>query len=139
MAEFDSGWTQVFKFNAIIYTVILTMSGVSLLALAVPGLSAGILCCTNCAILPLIAAMILTGIRRLNTDGDLCASSPAISDAETNETFADNGATLKALFIAQCVLYLPMLCCFNCGFQLTFIGDIANYEEKGIDDGYVMR
>ena len=96
----ETGWTQVFRFNAIMYTIIVSFVGVAMLCLAVPACSGVTLCCAFCAVTPLFAAIILTGVRRFNSNGDLCASSTAISNSETLETFMDNAATLKALFIA---------------------------------------
>ena len=104
------------------------MTATSLLALCIPGVSAVLMCCGNCTICPLVAAMILTGIRRLNDNGALCAQSTAISEADTGATFEDNGATMRALFIAQCVMYIPTFCCFNFGFQFSLVGDAANNQ-----------
>ena len=109
--SFESGWTQVFAFNAIVYAISIAFAGIALVTLWIPMCSACIICGNACLFFPLLAALIMTGIRRLNTTGSLCAYSASISDPATAETFADNGATMKALFIAQCVLQIPMFCC----------------------------
>ena len=127
--DFNSGWTQVFKFQAILYTILVCMTVLSFVALFIPGVSVVLLLCVNCAIIPALAAIILTGIRRMNLDGSKCARSLAITEPDTGATFADNGATLRALFIAQCVMYLPTLCCLNCGFKMTLWGDLVNADQ----------
>ena len=68
----------------------------------------------------LVVAMIVTGIRRLDVDGEYCATSTAISEPDTGATFADNATALKTLFIAQCIMYIPTLCCFNIAHIYTF-------------------
>ena len=118
LPAFESGWTQVFRFQRILYTIMLSMAASTILSLCIPMISAFCMCCVNCAACPLVAAMILTGIRRLNADGETCAESLAIVE-EDGTTFSDNGATLRALFIAQCVMYIPTLCCFNCSLMLS--------------------
>ena len=115
VGAYESGWTQVFKFQAIMYTIIVSLTGAAVLVLCVPAASGFCLLCVNCAICPLIAAIIMTGIRVLNTNGKECAIQTAISDPLTGETFADNGATAKALFITQCALHIPTVICFNVG------------------------
>ena len=127
---YTSGWTQVFKFQAILYAIIVSLTAFSVLVLWLPVVSGVCMCCVNCAVCPLVAAIILTGVRVLNSNGKTCTYSQAISDVETGETFSDNGATMKALFIAQCALHIPTLICFNVGLQLTFYGDAANASEK---------
>ena len=115
VAPYSSGWTQVFKFQAIMYTIIVSLLGAGLVVLCVPVMSCFCLICVNCAICPMVAALIMTGIRVLNTNGKECSYQQAISNPETGETFADNWSTAKALFIAQCALHIPIIICFNVG------------------------
>ena len=115
LPAFESGWTQVFKFQAIFYTVFVPIACLSLLGLFYAHALLASVTCVNVAMCVLAAAMILTGVRRLNADGQLCANSTAVSEPDTGATFADNATTLRALFIAQCVMYLPTCCCFNIG------------------------
>ena len=112
-ALYESGWTLVFKFQAILYMTLLCMSGLSLLALCIPGISCCLMCGMGCSYCPTIAAIILTGVRLLN-DNHLCRRSTAVSDADTGATFADNGETMRALWIAQCVLFLPTFYVLGC-------------------------
>ena len=74
VASFETGWTQVFKFQAIMYTIIVTLTSLAVLVLFVPTASGFCLLCVNCAICPLIAAIIMTGVRVLNTNGKVCAA-----------------------------------------------------------------
>ena len=115
VAPYSSGWTQVFKFQAIMYTIIVSLISAAVLVLCVPVMSGCCLLCVNCAICPLIAAIIMTGVRVLSSNGKECSYQHAISNPETGETFADNWSTAKALFIAQCALHIPTLICFNVG------------------------
>ena len=129
--SFDTQWTQVYKFNAIMYTILVSFSAVSLLCLAVPACSGVVLCCVQCAICPLFAAVVLTGVRRLNSTGASCALSTDIVGTEdgVDVTFADNAATLRALFIAQCVMHLPTVCCLTFAMQFSIMGDAGNASE----------
>ena len=68
-ATFESGWTQIFKFNAIVYAIFIGFSGVALVTLWVPLCSAFVLCCNTCLFLPLMVAVIMTGVRRLSAAG----------------------------------------------------------------------
>ena len=69
MRDYESGWTQVFKFQAILNMIFLCISGLSLFAMCVPGVSCCLMCCGNCLGCPMLAAIILTGIRGLNSNG----------------------------------------------------------------------
>ena len=112
------------------YTIIVAFVGFSLICLALPAFSSIALCCVSCAVCPLVAAIILTGVRRLNSNGKICAMSTEISNVETNETFQDNASTLKALFIAQCAMHIPTVICFACSMQLSAAGDSVNASER---------
>ena len=83
-----------------LYAIMISITSCSMVSLVLPAVSAVCMCCVNCSIIPLIGAIVMTGVRRLNDDGKLCAASTAISSVETGETFAENGATMRALFIA---------------------------------------
>lgn len=103
--EFTTGWTQVYKFNAIMYTIIVCFAFCGMFCLAVPMASCCGVCCIQIAIFPLIVAIIITGVRTLNATGKACSLSTEI--VSEGVTFGDNGATLKALFITQCVMHVP--------------------------------
>ena len=110
-----TGWTQVFHFNMILYKLYMTMTILSCFCIWIPAFMILGLGCMTCLGFPLFAAVILAGIRRLNSVGDLCAASTEVSSLTDGTTFADDAASLKALFIAQCALHIPMLCCIYCG------------------------
>ena len=125
MPAFDSGWTQVFKFHAILYTMIIPMTCLSLIGSCIPQASQASMFCVNWSMCLLVVAMIVTGIRRFNVDGEYCATSTAISEPDTGATFADNATALRTLFIAQCIMYIPTLCCFNFAHIYTFFGVVS--------------
>ena len=55
----------------------------------------------------------MTGIYRFLLEGNLCA---VITDeVSTGVTFADDANLLKALFNAQCIMYVPLIICFTAG------------------------
>ena len=72
VAPYSSGWTQVFKFQAIMYTIIVSLTGAAVLVLFVPTASGFCLLCVNCAICPLVAAIIMTGVRVIGSNGKEC-------------------------------------------------------------------
>ena len=122
-----TGWTQAFKFQAILYTIMVTIYSVSILSLCIPFVNQCIMCCQICTICPMVAAIILTGVRRLNTSGSVCAANTTdIVDTETGDTFATNGQTMKAIFIAQCVMYLPTVIAASVSIQLSIMGEAMN-------------
>ena len=83
----------------------------------------------------LVVAMIVTGIRRLDVDGEYCATSTAISEPDTGATFADNAKTLRALFIAQCAMFIPTCCCFNMAHAVPII-DYMNHRKDVKEEEY---
>ena len=121
LPAFESGWTQVFKFQAILYTVLVFGACLSLLGLFYPHALLASVTCVSVAMCLLAAAIIMTGVRRLNADGQLCADSTAVSEPGTGATFKDNAKTLRALFIAQCVLYFPTCGYFIIGYFFAML------------------
>ena len=67
--SFKSGWTQMFAFNAIVHAILIAFIGVAMVTLWVPLCIAFVLCCNACVFIPLLVALIMTGVRRLNTTG----------------------------------------------------------------------
>ena len=37
-------------------------------------------------------------------------------------TYSDDAAKIKKLFIAQCVMFIPLACCMSCGMMSAFFG-----------------
>ena len=115
----NSKWTVLLAFNAILYLVLgssicLLLCGTFLFPFWICG------CCGitfgGCAHL---AALIVTGVFRFNSEGESCAKSTAIVQP-SDETFEVHGERIKALFISQCVLYI---CFGSCaGFMLGASG-----------------
>ena len=72
----------------------------------------------------------MTGVKRFNMLGGKCADSTAIVDPATGETFQDNAATMKSLFISQMLLQLPYMCCLGISAVASVAGDAQHSNEK---------
>ena len=121
-ANFTTDWVMIYRYNAIMYTILLSFVVGSCLCLFVPPVMFGGICCFMCAGLPTIAAIIMTGIRRFSYEGNMCALSTDVVGEDL--TFADDAGTLKAVFIAQCAMHVPTFICFMVGFQINLLGTI---------------
>lgn len=120
-------WSIVFKLNAIVYILmaasnsLMVVGAWNVYARALAGCTGCLLACAN------LAAIIVTGVFRFNTAGQLSALSLTPSkynpDAyvdpdheimpqgylSDDRTFNSDAAVIMGLFIGQCVY-----CCFNC-------------------------
>ena len=77
------------------------------------------LCCGNCAV---FACLIVTGVFRYSTEGNLCADTVQFAAVpDQDEIFMDHGDKIAALFIAQAILYCFYSCCTAFTFQLGFM------------------
>ena len=112
--SYTTDWMMIFRFNAIMYTIMLSFVASSCLCLFFAPLMMFGICCFMCAGIPTFAALIMTGLRRFASEGDMC--SLVTDEVSDGVTFMDNGSTLKAVFIAQCVMHVPLFCFFMCGF-----------------------
>ena len=101
-----------------------SIAGLSACLLPIPGASVCCLFCLQCTTCPFFAAVIMTGVRLFNENGDICsAQGTSISNEATGETFIDNAQTLRALFISTCTLYIPLFCCMKVAFMMTVMAD----------------
>ena len=92
-------WTQIYKFNYIIYLILACLSGSAMLCVpCAPAIMCPMIC-FMCSGLPAFVAIILTGIRMLNDKGDLCAANTTPYDAVNNLTFAGDAEHMRALWI----------------------------------------
>ena len=128
----NSGWTMIYKFNFIIYTIMASLAGSALLC--VPCAPAAI-CpafCFACAGMPTFVAMILTGIRLNNNNGDICAANEAAYATLDGEdlTFAGDAEFMRKLWITQISMHIPLICFMTCGVQMAFMG-LAMYTGSG--------
>ena len=65
-------WSSLFRFNAILYTMIATLCGASLLCACYAPCMVCTVPCFLCSGIPTMTAIILTGYRLKNQGGDLC-------------------------------------------------------------------
>ena len=137
-APFKSKWTMVFRFNAILYTIMSALLVCSCGGLVYVGIMATALTCINCTGAAHLAAIIVTGIMRLNSTGSTCALNETAYN-EAGDSWSSDGSTLKALFIAQCSLLIPFGCC-TC-FSLCFgtLGGAMKANRSGASDDDFQR
>merc|ERR1712079_58388 len=106
----DTTWSLIFALNGGVYLT-LTILTLCLICSAIIGpLAICGACLIGCAQCAHLAALIVTGVLRYSDDGKECASRDTQKVSE-DVTFADVGATIEGLFIAQCVLYCFYGCC----------------------------
>ena len=118
-----TGWTTTYKYNAIIYLILLVVTGLMMLCILIPGIPVVLVTCSTgcagCFGVPLLAGAILAAVRRNSVAGEACASSTIGVDAEDSTvTFATNAATLSTLFIVQFIFLCFQQCCTVCGGAL---------------------
>ena len=139
----STGWTTAFKYNAIIYMMLMIFTSLMLLCMIIPGVPpafvSGAAGCVICLGTPMLAGGILSAVR-VNSDlGTACSanivniSSYDFENPVNSSTFLENGALLRLLFIMQFVFLCPMQCCALCGGG---IGTVVLTAAKMQDDGY---
>ena len=144
----STGWTTAFKYNAIIYMILMIITVLMLCCMIIPGIPPSAVTagtgCVVCFGTPLLAGAILSAVR-VNSDlGTACHENTSdisyidTSDTDTTgtavfTTFAMNGDAMKILFIMQLVFLCPMQCCALCGGG---IGSVVLTAAKMNDDGF---
>ena len=147
----STGWTTAFKYNAIIYMILMIITVLMLCCMIIPGIPpAAVTAGTGCVVCfgtPLLAGAILSAVRVNSELGSAChdntsdisyidasdVSAEATTGVATFTTFAMNGDAMKVLFIMQFVFLCPMQCCALCGGG---IGSVVLTAAKMNDDGY---
>ena len=141
----STGWTVAYKYNAIINLILLILTVLMLCCIVIPGAPANFIFAANGCIIclgtPLLAGPILAAVRAGSQLGTDCGVSTLISyvpdptkpptSPEDIQTFADDAAILKTLFIVQFVFLCPMQCCAICGGQIGYL--VCNLPK--FDDG----
>ena len=121
----STGWTTAFKYNAIIYMILMILTVLMLCCILIPGVPpaavTGATGCIVCFGTPMLAGGILSAVR-LNSDlGTACSTYLGVSYIDTEDasaiatTFSMNADMMKLLFIIQFVFLCPMQCCAICG------------------------
>ena len=139
--ETSTGWTTAFKYNAIIYMILMIITALMLCCMIIPGVPptavTGATGCIVCFGTPLLAGAILSAVRLNSELGTACnKNTTGISYLDTDgvgTTFAMNGDMMKLLFIVQFVFLCPMQCCAICGGG---IGTMVLTAAKMGDDNY---
>ena len=111
-SDFDTQWTLVMKFNAYFYLILSILVGLMVLGTCcLPFWFCG--CCGMIfAGLAHLAALIITGVFRFNSNGSDCAKNNAPVNGD--ETFAEHGELIQNLFISQCALFMVHGVMANC-------------------------
>lgn len=134
----STGWTVVYKYNAIINLILLVLTVLMLCCVVIPGAPSNLIFVANGCIIclgtPLLAGPILAAVRTGSDLGTKCGENPMVTfvpDVATTttgaevdldwNTFAIDAAILKTLFIVQFVFLCPMQCCAICGGQIGYI------------------
>ena len=141
----STGWTVAYKYNAIINLILLILTVLMLCCIVIPGAPANFIFAANGCIIclgtPLLAGPILAAVRAGSELGTACGESKLITyvpdttaatpSPDDLQTFADDAAILKTLFIVQFVFLCPMQCCAICGGQIGYL--VCNLPK--FDDG----
>ena len=142
----STGWTTAFKYNAVIYLILMILTVLMLCCMIIPGVPPGAVTgatgCIVCFGTPLLAGAILSAVRVGSENGAPCAESELITyqdeeDPTVFTTFALNAATLKTLFIIQFVFLCPMQCCAICGGGIGSV--VLTAAKMGGDDNFHMQ
>ena len=114
--QFDTNWSLVYRFNAIVYTILTGMVMCSCTGLIYTKIFSATLSCLQIAGLVHIVAIILAAVYRFNDDGKKCAANATEYDLLGNSWESD-GALFRKLFIAQCSLLIPFCMCACIGMR----------------------
>ena len=119
--DFDTHWSMLYHYNAVLYIIYTSLIGCTALCVCIPKGQACPACCLACASLPTMVALALTATWRFNQAGALCASNETIYtfDNNTDMTFAEDAARLKTVFIAQAALHVPFGVCGALGIIIA--------------------
>ena len=123
----NTNWSSIYLFNAILYTTVSAFLIISFIGIIKVQLLKASLCCVNTASFAILICIVFTGISRFNIAGTNCAES------KVDDLFAEDGATLKNLFIAQCILLVPFNCLVSC---TMFTAGAAAVMKQSRDDDF---
>ena len=129
VAAGSTGWTAAFKYNAIIFLILVILTVLELCCILIPGIPPNLIFAANgcivCLGTPLLAGPILSAVRANSDLGTACtlkdgtytylADTNTPTNLDGHHTFATDGALLRLLMIVQFVFFCPMQCCAICG------------------------
>ena len=113
--ENDTNWTIMYRFNMVVYSLFSGMLFCSFGGLVYSKLLQATLSCLQITGLVHLVALLLIAVLRFNSNGLACASNASEYDDDGN-SFESDSMTTKALFIAQCSLFIPFCACTCIGY-----------------------
>ena len=130
----NTNWSTIYRFNAILYTIVSSFLLVSFFGIIKVECLFCSLGCVSCANLPTFICIIFTGIMRFNNSGADCAES------KVDDLFVEDAATMKGLFIAQCILFIPFTCLITCTMVTASAAAVMKHGQehggKNADDDF---
>ena len=135
----DTSWTMVYRFNSYLYLTMTIMLAFSCFGLVYTQIFAGTLACLQLGNCVNLSAIIVTGVYQFGMSGARCSLNLKEYNGEA-DTFANDSLLLKTLFITQCSLFIPFICCtwvglFTgcCGGAMGAMGDVQKAVNEDND------
>ena len=113
--DIDTRWTFMYRVNMMVYAMLSGMLFCSFGGLIYSKLLQATLSCLQIAGAAHLFALLLIGVLRFNSSGLTCATKDVVYDTE-GHSWESDAATVKALFIAQCTLFIPFCACTCIGY-----------------------
>jgi hypothetical protein len=111
---YGTGWTMMFRFNAVMYTILAVQALLAVIAVFAAKLRGLVGFCNCCCTNVVFLVMAIMGlVYRFDSFGDACAMDNRPYDAAGNSFFTD-GATFSSLSIASICLVYVYCCCTAC-------------------------
>jgi len=107
----STGWTMMYKFNMIVFIILLVQSLLLAVAVFVPALRT-CLCCLHCCCTNNvhIVMLIMALVYRFSSYGVQCAGKNTRYDSNETHTFANDASFYSSLSIAGICLWLVFFC-----------------------------
>ena len=105
-----TNWTFVLKFNTYLFLVMSALLITSFIGLCRWQVYSCVNTLLGCGNFVLWICIFLTGVNRFSVNGDTCALNESVYDEASGASWASDAATIRALFVAQATLSLPMMC-----------------------------
>ena len=109
--KLNTRWNDIFILNALVYTLLTIWQILLVFSSFAWQLAYVGACCIGCAQMCQFASIIVVGIFRYNSLGSDCSQSQSLV-LDDGTTFAEIGSQIENIFIAQCIIYWALGCCF---------------------------
>ena len=129
-------WTLILKFNAYLFTIMSALICCSFTGVIWWQVYRCVNTLLGCGNLTLWICIFFTGAYEFNTDGHLCAENTMVYDEASGASWADDGELIKALFIAQTVMALPLMCMLCLGLC---VGELIGKQHDYRNDASYKR